>query len=109
MKRIAMIPLAFLLLLLPAAPSFAKHAGKDKVRNHVEADFRCGNDMQHAARTLEKSAWATFKRAKRMNDYPTMRERRALKNLKRLAVEAPRLPDRDTGKSPAATDRRRLS
>ncbi len=88
MNRLTLIPLAFLLMLLPAAPSFAKHKGKDNYRNAAESDYRYGKGLRHAARTLEKTTWATFKRAKRINDHPTKAERRALKNLRRLHVEA---------------------
>ncbi|MAE96512.1 MAG: hypothetical protein CL910_17840 [Deltaproteobacteria bacterium] len=89
MKLLATIPIACLLLLLPAVPSAAKHERHAKRVDHRRPQVeRYAGELQHAAADLEYRTKRLLKRARRVTHHPSRSERKALKRLKRLHREA---------------------
>lgn len=84
MTRLSLIPLAALLFLFPALPAAAGKGRPDPIRH----DVRCRTDLCEDARTLERQTLRLLRNARYEIDHPNRVERRALKRLAMLHVEA---------------------
>ncbi len=95
MKRFATLPLAALLLLIPALPSAAKHSDRATARHsdraeraHRPAIHRSRHEIVHAAVRLDRLTTNLLRHAREDTRHPGRAERRALRRLKNLRHEA---------------------
>ncbi|MBW2396042.1 MAG: hypothetical protein JRG95_17440 [Deltaproteobacteria bacterium] len=87
MKRFATLPLAALLLLVPALPAAAGHPDRTK-RVPVPAVHSSGQQILHAAVRLDELTTSLLRHARHDTRHPRRAERRALRQLKQLRRDA---------------------